>query len=124
MYNKRVKIFVIFSLLLLAVCVFRLAQMQLLTASTVQNEIAKLKRERGQTRQLKTIRGRILDRDGRELAVDEARFWIHINYQLSSFLDERVRKAMLANANAFFSSVFFHLPSFFCGFFSYSSGSS
>jgi penicillin-binding protein 2 len=98
MYTKRVKIFVIFSLLFLMVCILRLAQMQLLTASTVQNEIAELKRQRGQTRQLKTIRGRILDRDGRELAVDEARFWIHINYKLSSFLDERVRKAMLAEA--------------------------
>jgi penicillin-binding protein 2 len=98
MYNKRVKIFVIFSLLLLTVCIFRLAQMQLLTASSVQNEIAELKRQRGQTRQLKTIRGRILDRNGRELAIDEARFWIHINYKLSSFLDERVQKAMLAEA--------------------------
>ncbi|MBN2593941.1 MAG: hypothetical protein JXA81_10570 [Sedimentisphaerales bacterium] len=90
----------IFSLLLLAVCLFRLAQMQLLTASSVQNEIAELKRQRGQTRQLKTIRGKILDRNGRELAIDEARFWIHINYKLSSFLDERVRKAMLDEAAA------------------------
>ena len=100
MYNKRVKIFVIFSLLLLTVYMLRLAQMQLLTASSVQNEIAELKRQRGQTRQLKTIRGRILDRNGRELAIDEARFWIHINYKLSSFLDERVRKTMLAEAAA------------------------
>ena len=98
MYNKRVKIFVIFSLVLLAVYLFRLAQMQLLTASSVQNEIAELKRQRGQTRQLKTIRGRILDRNDRELAIDEARFWIHINYKLSSFLDERVQKAMLDEA--------------------------
>ncbi|MHC4206753.1 MAG: penicillin-binding transpeptidase domain-containing protein, partial [Planctomycetota bacterium] len=100
MYNKRVKIFVILSLLLLAVYMLRLAQMQLLTASSVQNEIAALKQQRGQTRQLKTIRGRILDRNGRELAVDEARFWIHINYKLSSFLDERVQKAMLDEAAA------------------------
>jgi penicillin-binding protein 2 len=98
MYNKRVKIFVIFSSLLLAVYMLRLAQMQLLTASSVQNEITELKRQRGQTKQLKTIRGRILDRNNRELAIDEARFWIHINYKLSSFLDERVRKAMLAEA--------------------------
>ena len=100
MYNKRVKIFVIFSLLLLTVYMLRLAQMQLLTASSVQNEIAELKRQRGQTRQLKTIRGRILDRNGRELAIDEARFWVHINYKLSSFLDERVLKARLTRAAA------------------------
>jgi len=100
MYNKRVKIFVIFSLLLLAVCLLRLAQMQLLTASSVQNEIAELKLKRGKSRQLQTIRGRILDRNGKVLAMDEPRFWIHINYDLSSFLDERVRKAMLAGAAA------------------------
>ncbi len=100
MYNRRVKIFVIFSLLLLAVCLLRLAQMQLLTASSVQHEIAELKRQRGQSKQLQTIRGRILDRNGKVLAIDEARFWVHINYKLSSFLDERVRKAMLARAAA------------------------
>jgi len=91
---------VIFSLLLLVVCLLRLAQMQLLTASSVQHEIAELKQQRGQSRQLQTIRGRILDRNGNVLAMDEARFWVHINYDLSSFLDERVRKAILAGAAA------------------------
>jgi penicillin-binding protein 2 len=101
MYNRRVKIFVIFSLLLLAVCVLRLGQMQLLSASSVQHEIAELKRQRGQSKQFQTIRGKIFDRTGqRILAIDEARFWIHINYDLSSFLDERVRKTMLAEAAA------------------------
>jgi penicillin-binding protein 2 len=100
MYNRRVKIFVIFSSLLLAVYVLRLAQMQLLSASAVQHEIAELKRQRGQSKQFQTIRGRILDRQGEKLAVDEARFWVHINYDLSSFLDERVRKVMLAEAAA------------------------
>jgi penicillin-binding protein 2 len=100
MYNRRVKIFVIFSLLLMAICILRLAQMQLLSASSVQHEIAELKLQRGQSKQLQTIRGRILDRNGKELAVDEARFWVHINYNLSSFLDERVRKIMLAEADA------------------------
>jgi penicillin-binding protein 2 len=100
MYNRRVKIFIVFSLLLLAVCVIRLAQMQLLSASTVQHEIAELKQQRGQSKQFQTIRGRILDRHGEQLAADEARFWVHINYDLSSFLDERVRKSMLAEAAA------------------------
>lgn len=100
MYSRRVKIFVIFSVLLLGVCVLRLAQMQLLTASTVQEKIAELKRQRGQSKQLKTIRGKILDRNGRVLAMDEARFFIHINYGLSSFLDERVRQVYLDRAAA------------------------
>jgi len=100
MYNRRVKIFVILSLLLLAVCLLRLAQMQLLTASSVQSEIAELKRQRGQSKQLQTIRGRILDRNFNVLALDEARFWVQINYELSSFLDERLRKAKLDGAAA------------------------
>jgi len=91
---------VLFSLLLLVVCVIRLAQMQLLSASAVQHEIAELKRQRGQSKQFQTIRGKILDRNNKVLAVDEARFWVHINYQLSSFLDERVRKSMLAEAES------------------------
>ncbi|MHC4073534.1 MAG: penicillin-binding transpeptidase domain-containing protein [Planctomycetota bacterium] len=98
MYQKRIKVFVIFSVLFLAVCVFRLAQMQLLTASSVQHEIAGLKLRRSQSKQFKTIRGRILDRKGNVLATDEVRFWVHIDYELSSFLDERVQRIKLARA--------------------------
>ncbi len=95
MYNKRIKIFVIFSVLLLLVCLLRLTQMQLLPDSSLQDDIAELKRQRGLFRQLKTLRGRILDRKGRILAVDELRFQLCINYGLSSFLDEHVRQAKL-----------------------------
>jgi penicillin-binding protein 2 len=95
MYTKRVKVFVVFSSVLLAVCVARLAQMQLLSASSVQEKIAELKRLRGQSTQLKTIRGMIFDRNGLPLATDEAQFWVHVNYKLSSFLDERVRQILL-----------------------------
>ncbi|UCF17743.1 MAG: hypothetical protein JSW59_09820, partial [Phycisphaerales bacterium] len=76
-----------------------LAQMQLLTASSVQNEIAELKRSRGQSEQFKTLRGRILDRNDNVLAVEQARFWIHIYYELSRFKDERARRVMLLRAS-------------------------
>lgn len=98
MYSKRVKILVMFGVLLLGLCLLRLAQMQLLTASSVQEKIAELKRQRGQSKQLKTIRGKILDRNGRVLAIDEARFSVHINYRLCSYLDERVRQNLLDRA--------------------------
>jgi penicillin-binding protein 2 len=98
MYSKRVKVLIVFSVLLLAVCVARLAQMQLLSASSVQEKITELKRQRGQSRQLKTVRGRILDRKGRVLATDEARFYVCINYTLSSYLDERIRQLLLDSA--------------------------
>jgi penicillin-binding protein 2 len=100
MYDRRVKIFVIFSSLLLAVCVLRLAQMQLLSASSVQHEITELKQQRTKSKQLQTLRGKILDRKGRELATDEARFWVYINYELSSYLDKRVLMSMRAEAAA------------------------
>ena len=94
MYEKRSKIFVILTASLMLVCLLRLIQMQLLPASFLQDEIAKLKRQRGRYRQLKTVRGKIFDRKGRILAVDEPKFQLHINYKLTSFVDERVRQKM------------------------------
>lgn len=93
MYDKRVKIFIAISLAMLLLCVLRLAQMQLLANSEIQDEIAILKQQRGSSRPLKTVRGRILDRNGNILAADAPRFQICINYQLSSFLDDRVVEA-------------------------------
>jgi len=95
MYNKRIKIFIIFSSLLLLVCMARLAQMQLLAGSRVQNKIAELKNQSSLTQQLNTLRGKILDRKGRELALDEPRFWLNIDYSLSRYWDERIQKCQL-----------------------------
>lgn len=96
MYDKRVKIFVIVSGLLLLVCVLRLIQMQLLRDPSLQDAIAAL--QQGQSWQLKTVRGKIFDRKGKVLAADEPRFQLCIEYKLSCFLDERVAKARLLRA--------------------------
>ena len=98
MYDKRIKIFVILSAALLLLCLLRLIQMQLLPDSSLQDEIEELKRQRGRSLQLKTIRGTILDRKGRVLAVDEPQFNLHINYRLTSFADERVTRSKLLRA--------------------------
>jgi len=98
MYDKRIKIFVILIAALLLVCLLRLTQMQLLPDSQLQDKIAELKRRRGLSRELKTVRGKILDRNGKVLAVDEARFELHINYRLASFMDARVREGKLLKA--------------------------
>jgi penicillin-binding protein 2 len=98
MYERRIKIFVILSLLLTLLCVIRLVQMQLLPTSSVQSDIEQLKRQKGQSRQLKTVRGQILDRNGRILATDEPHFQMCIDYQFSSFMDERVRRGKLLRA--------------------------
>jgi len=99
MYDKRIKIFVILSALLLLVCLLRLTQMQLLPSSSVQSDIEELKRQRGQSRQLKTVRGKILDRTGKKvLAADEPHFQLCINYKISCFMDDRVSQGRLLRA--------------------------
>jgi len=98
MFAKRLKIFMALSAAFLLVCVLRLVQMQLLENSYYAKEVARLTAQGNKSRRLKTVRGRILDRKGRTLAVDEPRFYLHIDYGLSRFLDERVRRAALLSA--------------------------
>jgi penicillin-binding protein 2 len=98
MYNKRIKIFIIFVTFFLLVCVLRLVQMQLLSDSSYRDRITKLKIQESRTRHLKTVRGKILDRNGRVLAVDEPQFQLRINCGLTSFMDERVRRGKLLMA--------------------------
>jgi len=101
MYDKRIKIFVIISALLLLVCLLRLTQMQLLPTSSVQSDIEELKRQRGQSQELKTVRGKILDRTGNKdkaLATDEPQFQLCINYKLTCFMDDRIREGRLVSA--------------------------
>ena len=93
MYEKRIKIFVILIAILLLLCLLRMAQMQLLPDSSLQIDIAELKK--GVSKQLKTVRGKILDRKGRVIATDVPQFQLCINYELSCFLDQRVCSAML-----------------------------
>ncbi|MFA5238214.1 MAG: penicillin-binding transpeptidase domain-containing protein [Phycisphaerae bacterium] len=99
MYRKQIKIFVILNLIFLFVFLFRLAQMQLFSGSFYRDKIARLKLQKSDIRQLKTVRGRILDRNGKVLAVDEPRFQLYINYDLTCFMDERVRECKLLTAS-------------------------
>jgi len=92
MYSRRVKIFVGLVGLCLLGCILRLGQMQLVSGSTYRERIEELKRQRSRYRQLKTIRGRILDRKGRVLATDAPQFELCISYELASLIDERVDK--------------------------------
>ncbi|HUW19395.1 MAG TPA: penicillin-binding transpeptidase domain-containing protein [Sedimentisphaerales bacterium] len=90
MYARRIKILVALIALLVIICLLRLAQMQLLSGSFYYDEVDKLRT--GPSRQLKTVRGRILDRNGKVLAADEPRFQLCINYRLTCLLDERVKQ--------------------------------
>jgi len=91
MYNKRLKIFVSIIGFFTLVVVLRLLQMQVFSDSYYRARIEQLKLQRGRCRYLKTIRGKILDRNGKVLAVDEPSFELCIHYSFASLLDERVQ---------------------------------
>jgi penicillin-binding protein 2 len=100
MYKKRIAILVTAGAVLLTVCVLRLADMQLLSNSFYREQVAQLRLKSGLSQQVRTLRGRIFDRKGRVLATDEPRFWLGISYELSRFLDERVRQAIVLLAES------------------------
>jgi penicillin-binding protein 2 len=98
MYNKQIKIFVIILTFFLFAFLLRLAQMQLLSNSFYRDKITKLKLQKSQSRQFKTVRGKILDRNGKVLAVDEPQFQLYISYGLTCLMDDRVRQGTLLKA--------------------------
>ncbi len=98
MFDRRIKIFIYLTAALLGVCILRLMQMQLLADSSLKDSIGDLKANWEKSQQFKTIRGRILDRRGRVLAKDDARFFVHLNYRFACMLDDRVRRAEVIKA--------------------------
>ncbi|MFC1737523.1 penicillin-binding transpeptidase domain-containing protein [Planctomycetota bacterium] len=98
MFNKRVKFFVALITVLLLLSMLRLSQMQLLKNSFYRGKITELKRQRWRFRQLKTIRGTILDRKQRPIAADSPRFTLNIGYELGSFFDDRIIESRRAAA--------------------------
>ena len=88
MFGRRIKIFIIISTLLLLIFALRLVQLQLVSHPFYLKGVAELKLQEGVSRQLNTIRGKILDRKGRILATEEPQFQLHINYKLTCVLDE------------------------------------
>jgi penicillin-binding protein 2 len=100
MYDRRVKVFIALNLLMVVVCLFRLVQMQWLRSSSIQDEINRLEKQQLRSTQLKTIRGSILDRNGRVLAADAPQFQVTLSYRLSSYADKNVQTDMRSRAKA------------------------
>ncbi len=71
------------------VCLVRLVSMQVLSEAFYREQIAELKQRSSSSKQLRTARGRILDRNGKVLAGDEPRFQLGISYQVGRFRDPR-----------------------------------
>jgi len=97
-YSKRITIFTLLFTVLLMLFLVRLAGLQLASTSSIQDKIAQLKSLRGSSVALKTLRGKIIDRKGRPLAVDEPVFELQVSYQLTSILDPRVRQIRILEA--------------------------
>ncbi len=98
MYNRRIKVLMFCGAALLAVFLFRLVGMQLFNDSFYTERIDELKAQQRRSRQLRTVRGEILDRNGEVLAIDRPRFELAISYELSSILDERQSRAEMLDA--------------------------
>lgn len=91
MYDKRLKIFVIICAVPFAAAILRLAQLQLISESSYRRYINECRLDKAKP--LRTVRGKILDRNGKLVAGNEPRFWLSISYNLTKFADERFWQA-------------------------------
>ncbi|MCP4449877.1 MAG: hypothetical protein GY809_00325 [Planctomycetes bacterium] len=96
-YNKRVKILCLIAGLLTLIPIFRLAQLQLFSSPSYLAEIERL--QRGTRQQTQTIRGRILDRNGRVIASEEPLFKLYVTYEkITRYADPKVQRAVRLSA--------------------------
>lgn len=87
MSSKRLKIFAFSCTVIAAVCIARLAYIQLNPHSVWQSQLEKIRT--GKCTELVALRGKILDRNGKALATDEACFTLCIDYRFARLGDER-----------------------------------
>ena len=95
MYKQRLQIFIFFCVLAVAVCVGRLAYLQLAQGDDYRSRIEQM-RVLGPM-QLPTIRGGIFDRNGNTLAIDKPAFYLYVNYELTKLLDDRFWQGSILN---------------------------
>jgi penicillin-binding protein 2 len=85
--DKRLKFFASFCTIFAGVLILRLAHIQLNPNSAWQSQLEKIKVSR--STQLASLRGRILDRNGKTLAENQACFTVCMDYKISRLADER-----------------------------------
>lgn len=98
MYDKRLKIFVIICAIPFAAAILRLAQLQLVSESSYRRYINECQLDKAKP--LRTVRGKILDRNEKLVAGNEPRFWLCISYNLTKFADERFWQAELVKSSS------------------------
>lgn len=98
MYHYRLKIFIMLCIGGLAIAVGRLVTLQTFQADKARQELEALRVRDPEQRP--TVRGKILDRDGKPLALDQPAFFLHISYQLTRYMDPRWREGKILRALA------------------------
>ncbi len=93
MYKQRLNLCVYLVLSAAGVCLVRLAYLQIVCRDS--SRASMVRREEYRPISLPTIRGSILDRQGRTLAYDSPAFYLHINYRLTRLLDDRFWETMI-----------------------------
>ncbi len=98
MYDRRLKIFVLFCCFFAAAFIGRLAYIQLNPRSKWRSRLEKI--QAAESKELGALRGKILDRNGKILAADEAKFALCIDYKYARLADERFWKVQLLRTGA------------------------
>ena len=96
MYHFRLKILIMLCVGGLIIAVGRLLTLQTFQAQKARQELADMRVKDPQQRP--TVRGKIVDRYGNPLALDKPTFFLHINYQLTRYMDPRWREACILRA--------------------------
>ncbi|MBL7214571.1 MAG: hypothetical protein ISS71_02700 [Phycisphaerae bacterium] len=93
MYHLRLKIFIFLCIGGLVITVGRLVTLQTFSVQQARREISNLRILPAEQRP--TIRGKILDRRERPLALDEPAFFLQIKYELTRYRDRRWREGRI-----------------------------
>ena len=90
MYHYRLKIFILLCIGSLVIAVGRLMTLQTFQAEKARQELEDLRIPDPEQRP--TVRGQILDRYEKPLALDRPAFFLHINYQLTRYMNPQWRE--------------------------------
>lgn len=93
MYHFRLKIVIMLCIGSLVIAIGRLITLQTFQVEKARQELADMRIMPADQRP--TVRGKILDRQGKELAMDTPGFYLHINYQLTRYMDSRWREGRI-----------------------------
>lgn len=91
MYHHRLKLFIFLSILAMSLCLVRLWYLQTALVDQSRKQLSQLRIL--PSKQLPTLRGKIIDRNETIVARDEPFFFLQLNYKLTRLLDPRFWQA-------------------------------